>query len=130
MSTIKSFMEIEAWRSARQLSKEIFETTCVGAFSRDFGLRDQINKASGSVMDNIAEGFERGGSREFLQFLSYSRGSCAEVRSQLLRAFDRQYISEEVLLIFEKRTVEVSKMITGLMYYLRKTEMKGFKFNK
>jgi four helix bundle protein len=128
MSTIKSFMEIKGWQAARDLSREIFELTSIGPFSKDFGLKDQINRASGSVMDNIAEGFDRGGTREFLQFLSYSRGSCGEVRSQLFRAYDRKYIDENVFLELEKRTIEVGKIITGLMNYLLKTKIKGYKY--
>lgn len=86
MATIKSFEEIEAWQTARSLSKEIFGLTNFGSFSKDYGLRDQINRATGSIMDNIAEGFERGGSKEFIQFLAIAKGSAGEVRSQLHRA--------------------------------------------
>ena len=128
MSTIKSFMEVKGWQAARALSREIFELTCVAPFSKDYGLKDQINRASGSVMDNIAEGFDRGGTREFIQFLSYSRGSCGELRSQLFRAYDRNYIDEELFLKLEKRTIEVGKMITGMMNYLLKTKIKGYKY--
>src|SRR5690349_611633 len=95
MATFKRIEEIAAWRSARELSKKIYQLIGDGSFSRDFPLRDQISRASGSIMDNIAEGFERGGNREFLNFLSYARGSCGEVRSQLARAFDRRHISSE-----------------------------------
>jgi four helix bundle protein len=74
MATIKTFEDIEAWRKARMLSRAIFELTLVGTFSQDYSLRDQINRSSGSIMDNIAEGFERGGTREFIQFLSIAKG--------------------------------------------------------
>ena len=92
MATIKSFEEIEAWRKARVLSKEIFELTQKGSFSKDFSLRDQINRSSGSIMDNIAEGFERGGNTEFIQFLSIAKGSAGEVCSQIYRAHDRNHL--------------------------------------
>jgi four helix bundle protein len=91
MSTFTCIEEIDAWREARQLAIALRQLSTTGSFARDFPLRDQINRASGSIMDNIAEGFEREGNKEFIHFLSYSRGSCGEVRSQLYRAFDREY---------------------------------------
>lgn len=95
MATIKSFEDIDFWQKARNLSNEIYAKTIEGSFSKAFSLRDQINRSSGSIMDNIAEGFERGGNKEFIQFLSYSKGTCREVRSQLLRAKDRKHLSDE-----------------------------------
>jgi four helix bundle protein len=130
MGTIKSFEEIEAWILAREISKEIFELTQQGTFAKDFELRNQINRSSGSVMDNIAEGFERGGNREFIQFLGIAKGSCGEVRSQLYRAFDRQHISNEKLEYLKDVAVKISKKINGLITYLNNSEMKGMKFHE
>jgi four helix bundle protein len=129
MATIKSFEEIEAWQKARSLSKEIFELTIVGTFSRDFGLRDQINRASGSIMDNIAEGFERSGTKEFIQFLAIAKGSAGEVRSQLYRALDRNHISLDQYAILLESTTQISKMINKFMIYLRDANLKGMKFH-
>ena len=128
MATIKSFEDIEAWKKARQLSNDIYKLTLEGSFAKDFSLRDQINRSSGSVMDNIAEGFERGSKNEFVQFLSYSKGSAAETRSQLYRAFDRNHITEMGFHQLIEDTQEISKMISGFMSYLNTSEIKGTKF--
>ena len=101
MATIRSFEELEVWKKARVMSTEIFKATMTESFFKDFGLKDQINRASGSIMDNIAEGFERGGRKEFIQFLSYAKGSAGEVKSQLYRALDRQHINEETFQKFQ-----------------------------
>src|SRR5258707_1713404 len=96
MATITKFEELEIWQMARELANEIFEVFSNSEpFSRDYKLKDQINGSSGSVMDNIAEGFERGGRNEFINFLTYSKGSAGEVKSQLYRAMDRKYITKE-----------------------------------
>lgn len=83
MSRIERFEDLEAWKGARALTGSIYAVTGTGAFSRDFALRDQIRRASISIVSNIAEGFERDGDKEFLQFLSMAKGSCGEVRVQL-----------------------------------------------
>jgi len=129
MATIKSFEDIEAWQKARSLSKEIFDLTTVGTFSRDFGLRDQINRASGSIMDNIAEGFERSGTKEFIQFLAIAKGSAGEVRSQLYRALDRNHIGLDQHAILLESTIQISKMINKFIIYLRDANLKGMKFH-
>src|SRR5689334_22402241 len=91
MAAIQTFEEILAWQKARELCKAIGKLIDEGRFRKNFSMIDQMERASGSVMHNIAEGFERGGNREFLQFLYVSKGSCGELRSQLTRAFDRGY---------------------------------------
>src|ERR1044071_8834864 len=90
MSTFQSFEDIEAWQKARELTRRVYEVSEVGAFARDFGLRDQIRRASVSALSNIAEGFERSGTGEFIQFLSAAKGSAGEVRAQLYVALDRR----------------------------------------
>ena len=94
MGSIKEFEDLIAWQKARELTKAIYQVTDDGRFARDFGLRDQIRRASVSIMSNIAEGFERGSNAEFYRFLAMARASCAEVRSQLYIACDIAYIDQ------------------------------------
>ncbi len=122
------FEDIEAWKKARELANEIFQLTLEELFIKDFELKNQIRAASGSVMDNIAEGFERNGKAEFVNFLSIAKGSCGEVRSQLYRALDRKYVQEDKFDFLKGRSIEVSKMIGGLMNYLKQSPLKGSKF--
>jgi four helix bundle protein len=128
MSTIQNFEDLKVWQKARMLCKQIYEIIQGEKFAKDFKLRDQINGSSGSIMDNIAEGYGRAGNLEFINFLSIANGSCMETKSQLYRALDRNYISsikcEELIQI----TIEISKMIYALMSYLGKANMKGLKF--
>jgi four helix bundle protein len=128
MSEIKQFEDLEVWKIARELTRAIYGISSAGEFARDFGLRDQIRRASVSVLSNIAEGFERGGDKEFLQFLAMAKGSCGEVRTQLYVAFDQLYIKEEQFKAISTKAIEVSQMISGLMKYLRQSEMRGSKF--
>jgi len=128
MATFKSFEEIEAWQKARVLANKIYHLYQEGSFSKDFKLRDQINDSSGSIMDNIAEGYERNGNREFIQFLSIAKGSAGEVRSQLYRALDRKYISEKTFTGLRDDALLISKLLSGLMTYLNKSGLKGTKF--
>ena len=96
MSKIKKFEDIESWKSARKLTKQIYQITSAGKFMRDFGLKDQICRASVSTLSNIAEGFERGGDQEFLQFLSVAKGSCGEVRATVCGSRSGLRLSREV----------------------------------
>ena len=93
---IRKFEDLESWKKARELTKEVHEATSTGSFARDFGLKDQIRRASISILSNIAEGFERGGDREFLQFLAMTKGSSGEVRAQLYVAIDLGYLSRSL----------------------------------
>lgn len=102
MATIKRFEDLQIWQDARALSIKIFEVTQLDLFARDFRFCSQIRSAAGSVMDNIAEGFERGSQFEFINFLSFSKGSAGEVRSQLYRAADYNYIELEIALALIK----------------------------
>lgn len=128
MSAFKAFEEIEAWKKARELTREIYGVTDTGSFARDFGLRDQIRRASVSIMSNIAEGFEKGGTKEFIQFLSMAKGSAGEARSQLFVALDQKYITQEECDRLISRVLEISRTINGLMTYLKKSNLKGSKY--
>ena len=128
MTTFNNFEEIEAWQKARYLTRKIYSLSNQGSFSKDFGLRDQIRRASVSTMSNIAEGFERGGTKEFVQFLSIAKGSSGEVRSQLYVAVDQGYINKETFDYLFDLASETSRMIAGLMNYLRKSKLKGSKY--
>lgn len=130
MAGIQKFEELKVWQKSRELCKAIFLLTKKNDFSKDYSLKDQIRRSSGSAMDNIAEGFDRGGSKEFKQFLSIAKGSMAETKSQLYRALDFQYITQEEFNKNSSGAEEVIKMIGGLMRYLKQTDNKGFKFEE
>jgi len=118
--SVKHFEDLIAWQKARELTRKIYKVTSQGEFSRDYGLRDQIRRASVSVMSNLAEGFDRGGRSEFHQFLVIAKGSCAEVRAQLYVALDAGFISNEVFGKLIGLSHEVSKLIGGLRSAVQK----------
>lgn len=128
VSTFKSFEEINAWQRARDLTRRIYQISSEGHFARDYGLRDQMRRACISIMSNIAEGHERSGTKEFVQFLSVAKGSVGEVRSQLYIALDQEYISVATFEQLSGEAMEISRMLSGLMKYLRKAGMKGIKY--
>ncbi len=128
MATIERFEDLDIWKEARLLSKEIIQLSKNTELKTDYKLRDQIKNASGSVMDNIAEGCERDGNLEFRQFLSIAKGSAGESRSQLYRIYDSEYISEEELSSLVNRYLNLSKRIANFIIYLNKNEFKGNKF--
>lgn len=129
MAKINSFEDIQAWQKARELNKEIYKVSNNGSFNKDFGLRDQIRRASISILSNIAEGFERNGSKEFKQFLSIAKGSAGEVRAQLYVALDLEYITKPEFEKLNGLVLDTSKMMSGFINYLRDSELKGAKFN-
>jgi len=125
MATFKSFEEITAWQKARQFCNEIFCICEKTNLSRDYKLRDQVNSSSGSIMDNIAEGFGRGGNPEFIQFLEISHASACESQSQLYRILDRKYIPEEKFKELYDIVSEIRRMTLALITYLSKSGMTG-----
>ena len=125
---IKKFEELESWKKARELTNAVYEATAAGRFTRDFGLKDQIRRASISILSNIAEGFERGGDKEFLQFLAVAKGSCGEVRAQLYIAVDQGYLPQDLFEDLSKNAAEIGRLISGMMKYLSKSELRGSKY--
>ena len=128
MATYESFEELQVWQKARQLVNEVYTVSKNSEFGRDLGLQNQIRRAAVSVMSNVAEGFERGGTGEFVQFLSLAKGSAGEVRSQLYVAHDQGYLSLEEFDQLASLAIDTSRLISGLMSYLRKSGLKGPKF--
>jgi len=125
---INSFEDLNCWKLAREVNKDIFKIISNSLITNDFPLKNQMNRSAGSIMDNIAEGFERNGNKEFIQFVSISKGSCGELKSQLMRAFDRNYISKIELDNIYKKLDLISKMCSGLIKYLKECEQKGWKY--
>ena len=125
---IKKFEDIIAWQKGRELCKQIYAITKNQRFSKDFGLKDQIQRSSISVISNIAEGFERGSNNEFIQFLYIAKGSCGELRTQLYIALDLGYTSGEEFDKIIKVASEVSRLIYYLIESLKGSKIKGAKF--
>ena len=129
MAKIEKFEDLEIWNISRDICKDIeilFKTTSLG---KRYALKDQMDRSSGSIMDNISEGFERNGNREFINFLSYSKGSCGELKSQLYRSLDKKIISDEQFRITSEKIELVKNKIGAFMKYLNNSEIKGLKFN-
>jgi four helix bundle protein len=118
MATAERFEDLRVWQEARVLVKEIYETSKQPDFYRDVGLREQIRRAATSAMSNIAEGFERGTRKEFIQFLNIAKGSVGEARSQLYVAFDQAYLTEKRFDELKAQTVGLSRRIAPFIAYL------------
>ena len=128
MATITKFEDLEIWQLARQQANDIYILYNKEPFNKDFELRNQINSAGGSVMDNIAEGFDRSGNKEFSNFLIIAKGSNAETRSQLYRAFDRNYISANIFNEIRLKNEILGSKIMSFIKYLKSSEFKGQRY--
>ncbi|PRY35485.1 four helix bundle protein [Spirosoma oryzae] len=129
MATIQRFEDLKVWQQARAVAKHIYVLTKTTSLSSDYELRNQISRSSGSVMDNIAEGFGRGSRTEFIQFLGYSLGSNDEMKSQLYRSLDRNHLDQHQFDELYQQVDVVTKMIVAFIHYLKRTEHRGLKYN-
>ena len=128
--TLNNFEDLEIWKLSRTLSKEIYQITNSPEFNSDIRFRSQIRAAAGSIMDNIAEGFEREGKKEFIQFLYVAKGSCGEVRSQLCRAMDVGFIATDQYTSLAEQTKRIGAKVSNMIRYLKTSEIEGNKFKK
>lgn len=125
MATVHRFEDLTAWKKARELNRRVYQITRDGPLSRDFGLCDQMRRASVSAMSNIAEGFERGSRKEFIQFLSIAKASAGEVRSELVAAYDAPLLDQATFDELYALAAEVGRIIAGLMKYLQSSDIPG-----
>ena len=130
MSEIHKIEDLRVWQNARVLCKTIYTLTHKEGFEKDFRFVQQIRAAAGSIMDNIAEGYGRGGNKEFIQFLSIAKGSTLEVLSQLYRAYDVQHITEQKFIETKQLLNTISVMLHNLIERLKQSDIKGSKYNK
>lgn len=130
MATIKKFEDLEVWQLARELNIKIIPLLEKLNQEKNYELRGQLDRSAGSVMDNISEGFERDGNRELIQFLAISKGSLGEVRSQLYRAFDKEFLEKEKHDELQENCLLLAGKIAKFISYLNNTEHKGNKFKK
>ena len=128
MATVKKFTDLEVWQLANELEKKIYSQLASGTLSKDFSLKDQINRSVGSIPDNIAEGFGRGGRLEFIQFLSIARASASEVQSQIIRCLNRNHFSQEIFEELNELVDKTGNKIGAFIKYLNESEKTGPKF--
>jgi four helix bundle protein len=123
----KTFEDLIVWQRAKELTKLIYSSTSNGSFQKDFGMKDQLQRASVSVMSNIAEGFGRGGNKELIQFLFVAKGSLSEVQSLLHAAVDQKYIDKEKFQIAYDKASEIARLITAFVKGMKVSSVKGLK---
>ena len=128
MATIRDFEELEVWRLAREICRDVYKLTKAESLSRNYSFVDQLRRSSGSVMDNIAEGFERGGTKELIYFLSIAKGSNGELRSQIVRAFDQEYICRESYEDLKLKILDEGSKLGRFIEYLKNSGVKGSKY--
>ena len=128
MATIQKFEDLEIWKKSRLLSNKIYPLTFKEPISKDFRIKDQMRGSVGSIMDNIAEGFERGSKLEFINSLTIAKGETGELKSQLYRCLDNNYITQNLFDELYNLADQLTKMITSFISYLNKSKIKGQKF--
>ena len=124
---VRSFEELGVWKLSRKFAESVYGITSIDPLARDFSLRDQLRRSSGSVMDNIAEGFERHGRKEFIQFLYIAKASCGESRSQIYRAKDAKYLEDREFELLKNKAEAISRSLSNFINYLKKSEYTGLK---
>lgn len=129
MAHYNSFEDLEIYKIAREICNEVWKIIRESTLATDYKLRDQINGSSGSVMDNIAEGFGRGGNKEFINFLGFAKGSCCETKSQLQRCLDRNHIDETKYKTISAKAQNLINQISKFSNYLKASEKRGSKFD-
>lgn len=127
-TAIRHFRDLKSWQLARKITQKIYAFTKYPDFKRDFGLSDQVRRSSVSIMSNIAEGFERSGNREFRNFLSIAKGSCGELESEMVVAWDQRYISRDEYIEIVGMIRRTNRLIWGLMKHLGNSAYKGVKY--
>ena len=130
MPSIKQFEDLNIWQLSRELNKKMYNVLSTKTDNNSGFLINHLFKTSGSIMDNIAEGFERGGNKEFINFLSYSKGSAGELRSQMYRALDIKVITKEEFEELQQMTISISQQLSLFMKYLKNSNFKGSKFKE
>ncbi len=125
--TVQKFEDLEVWKNARELCKKIREIVNTTSLGKDYSIKDQILSSSGSVMDNISEGFERDGKKEFIQFLYISKGSLGETRSQIYSTFDAGHITQTKFDELRNDCLNLSGQLSNFLAYLHKSEIQGLK---
>jgi four helix bundle protein len=127
MATIKRFEDLDIWKNARELCRRLNQIINSTPLNKDFSLKDQLQRSSGSCMDNIAEGFERDGNKEFINFLYISKGSIGETRSQIHRSFDARHFDDKIYNDLINDCLNLSGQISSFINYLRNSEIQGLK---
>jgi four helix bundle protein len=130
MAKITRFEDLESWQKARKLSQDIYTASSAGSFAKDYSLKEQISRATGSIMDNIAEGFGRSGRKEFVNFLIIARGSGSEVKSQPYRALDRKHLEQTIFNQLYDDADHINRMISRLVEHLQQSEFDGLRYKK
>ena len=130
MATVKDFEDLEVWKLAREICNDVYRISQYPTLSKNYALVDQLRRSSGSIMDNIAEGFERGGTKEFIHFLSIAKGSAGELRSQIIRAFDQLYINEEEFQMIKLKIIHEGNQLGHFSSYLKNSGFKGSKLRE
>jgi four helix bundle protein len=128
MANVEKFEDLEVWQRAREITRSIYAISFDGTFAKDYALVNQMRRAAISILSNIAEGFERNGDKEFVQFLLVAKGSCGEVRAQLYVALDQEYVDGDSFASINNKLTETSRMISDLIKYLRQSELKGSRY--